>query len=280
MRRMALAVVSVLVAAAVMSAVSTSVEPPATTVPGRSVASLPAQRATVPPSTVPVYPARGSGPNGSHTMTGSRAVALTFDDGPDPDNTPRLLDVLKQFGVHATFCVNGIKVQLYPDVVRRIHAEGHALCNHSWRHIRQLGTYGRPRIRRDLSDTNNAIHAVVPDAVISYFRAPSGAWTDDYITAAAELGMTSIHWDVDPSDWDSVSYGWGPAMVSHIVGVLRSEVRPGSIVLSHDDHKPDTTEAYRLLLPWLKERFQLVALPPGGLWSTGPGLPAGWIGPN
>ncbi|HZN17870.1 MAG TPA: polysaccharide deacetylase family protein [Micromonosporaceae bacterium] len=279
MRRIALAVVAVLAVAAAMSAETTPTKAPAATAPSQGSPAAPAPPVTAAP-TVPIHPTRGTGPNGSHLTTGSYAVALTFDDGPDPVNTPRLLDVLSDAGVHATFCVNGDKVQRYPEVVRRIHAEGHALCNHSWRHIRQLGTYGQPRIRRDLLDTNNAIRAVVPDAAVSYFRAPGGAWTDDYVTVAAELGMVSIHWDVDPSDWQSEVYGRGPAMVNHIIDVLRSEVRPGSIVLSHDHWKPDTTEAYRRLLPWLKEHFTLVALPPGGLWFTQPGPRIDWPGPR
>ncbi len=209
--------------------------------------------------------ASGTGPYGSHTNTGTPAIALTFDDGPDPVNTPQILNVLERCGVKATFCVVGVKVQMYPDIIRRIHSEGHALCNHSWRHIRQLGTYGQARIRQDLSGTNDAIHAIVPDAAISYFRAPGGAWTDDYVTVARELGMTPIHWDVDPSDWDSAHYGTGHVMTNHIVGVVQSQVRPGSIVLSHDYQKPDTTAAYRALLPWLTARFALTALPPGGL---------------
>ena len=209
-----------------------------------------------------------TGPHGSFTNTGTRGVALTFDDGPDPVNTPKLLDVLAACGVKATFCMEGQKVVLYPDVVRRVYAEGHTVCNHSWRHIRQLGTYGQPRIRRDLTDTNNAIHAIVPDAKISYFRAPGGAWTDDYLKVCADLGMTPIHWDVDPSDWQSEVYGYGPAMVNHIVHEVRTQTRPGSIILSHDYQKPNTTEAYRILLPWLISQFELIALPPGGL-STG-----------
>jgi peptidoglycan/xylan/chitin deacetylase (PgdA/CDA1 family) len=228
-------------------------------------------------ATIDRPPATGSGPLGSRTTTGSNAVALTFDDGPDPINTPRILDLLKQCGVHATFCVNGVKVQLYPDVIRRIHAEGHALCNHTWRHIRQLGTYGQPRITQDLTDTNNAIHAIVPDAAISYFRAPSGTWSDDYLAVCAAMSMTPIHWDVDPSDWQSEVWGTGASMVNHIVEVVQGNVRPGSIVLSHDYQKPDTTAAYRILLPWLKARFTLIALPPGGIVTTtamGPAQPA------
>jgi peptidoglycan/xylan/chitin deacetylase (PgdA/CDA1 family) len=205
------------------------------------------------------------GLNGSHKTTGSLTVALTFDDGPDPVNTPRILDVLAQCGVKATFCVLGYRVVSYPDVIRRIVAEGHTLCNHSWRHIMQLGTYGPTLIRDDLHQTNDAIHAIVPGAPIRYFRAPGGFWSADYVSVAHDLGMTPIDWEVDPRDWDFNAYGTGQGMTAHIIANVEANVRPGSIVLSHDYEKPATTAAYRVLLPWLVARFQLVALPTGPL---------------
>jgi peptidoglycan/xylan/chitin deacetylase (PgdA/CDA1 family) len=210
-------------------------------------------------------PVTGTGPLGTRKSTGSAAVALTFDDGPDAVTTPRMLDLLAQCGVKATFCVNGIKVGPNPELIRRIVREGHTLCNHTWSHIRQLGSYGQDLIRQDLQKTNDAIHAIVPDAKISYFRAPGGVWTQDYITVAHELGMTPLHWAVDPSDWDYNTYGHGSSMVNHIISNVESNVRPGSVVLSHDFQKPDTVTAYRTLLPWLKERVELIALPPEGL---------------
>jgi peptidoglycan-N-acetylglucosamine deacetylase len=209
--------------------------------------------------------AMGSGPLGTVKTTGSAAVALTFDDGPDAVTTPKILDLLAQCGVKATFCVNGIKVGPNPELIRRMVREGHTLCNHTWRHIRQLGTYGKDLIRQDLQQTNDAIHAIVPDARVPYFRAPGGAWTPDYLTVAHELGMTSLHWDVDPSDWDYANYGRGDSMVNHIISNVEGNVRPGSVVLSHDFQKPETVTAYRILLPWLKARLQLIALPQEGL---------------
>jgi peptidoglycan-N-acetylglucosamine deacetylase len=209
--------------------------------------------------------ASGTGPLGTVTTTGSAAVALTFDDGPDAVTTPRILDLLAQCGVKATFCVNGIKVGPNPELIRRIVREGHTLCNHTWRHIRQLGTYGPFLIREDLQATNDAIHAIVPDAKIPYFRAPGGAWTQDYITVAHEMGMTALHWDVDPRDWDYDQFGRGDALINHIIGNVEGNVRPGSVILSHDFQKPETVAAYRVLLPWLKARLELIALPQQGL---------------
>jgi peptidoglycan/xylan/chitin deacetylase (PgdA/CDA1 family) len=144
-------------------------------------------------------------------------------------------------------------------------AEGHTLCNHTWRHIRQLGSYGPNLIRQDLTDTNNAIRAAVPGARIAYFRAPGGEWTPDYLTVAREMGMTPLHWYVDTRDWESSRWGRGQSMVNHIIGIVHNDTRPGAVILSHDFQKPDTTAAYRVLLPWLKARFTLIALPPSGL---------------
>jgi len=70
---------------------------------------------------------------------------------------------------------------------------------------------------------------------------------------------------VDTRDWESSVWGKGQPMVDHIVSIVHAETRPGVVILNHDYNKPDTTAAYRILLPWLKARFKLIALPPGGL---------------
>ncbi|GIH04718.1 chitooligosaccharide deacetylase NodB [Rhizocola hellebori] len=211
--------------------------------------------------------ATGTGPFGTVIATGSMDVALTFDDGPDPVNTPKVLDLLKQCGLKATFCVNGIKVANARSVIERIHNEGHTFCNHTWRHIRQLGSYGPDLIREDLTMTNNAIRSVVPDAKISYFRAPGGEWTADYVSVARSMGMTSLHWHLDTRDWESSQYGKGSSMVNHIINYVEGSCHPGSVILMHDYQKPDTTEALRTIMPWLKARFSVVALPRDGMAS-------------
>ncbi|GHJ49529.1 hypothetical protein Cs7R123_68710 [Catellatospora sp. TT07R-123] len=205
--------------------------------------------------------ATGTGPAGSILRTGTDAVALTFDDGPDPINTPKILDMLKQCGVKATFCLVGFRARDRPDLVRRIYAEGHTLCNHSWQHLTDLGKRTHKAIVDDLTGTNKAIHAIVPDAKIAYFRAPGGNFTAEMVQIAKDLGMASIYWHVDPRDWDSSAFGKGSKMVNHVISAVEGNVRPGSIILSHDNGKPDTITAYRTLLPWLAARFDLIALP-------------------
>ncbi len=201
------------------------------------------------------------GPAGSVLTTGSDSVALTFDDGPWPEHTPQMLDLLKQHGVQATFCVIGKHAQVYPDLIRRILAEGHTLCNHSWRHDLELGTRGEAAIRDDLVATNKAIRDAAPDAKISYFRAPGGNFTPEIVAIAKSMEMTSIYWHVDTRDWEVSKYGHGQTMVNHIVSTVQDKCRRGSIILAHDKSKPDTVTAFKTLVPWLKQRYKLIPLP-------------------
>jgi peptidoglycan/xylan/chitin deacetylase (PgdA/CDA1 family) len=203
----------------------------------------------------------GDGPDGSVNVTGSSGVALTFDDGPDPDLTPKILDLLGEHGTKATFSLVGWRARDHPEVVHRMAAEGHTLCNHSWQHLMDLGHRPSSYLHWDLSQTTRAIQTAAPDTPVRYFRAPGGNFTPGLVALVRQYGMTPLSWNVDPRDWDSASYGFGEPMVRHIVGTVQANVRPGRIVLSHDCKHPDTITAYATLLPWLKSRYTLIPLP-------------------
>jgi peptidoglycan/xylan/chitin deacetylase (PgdA/CDA1 family) len=194
--------------------------------------------------------------------TGGTEVALTFDDGPDPAYTPQLLALLRKHDVKATFCLVGKNVQAHPDLVRAIVADGHALCNHTWNHDLKLGTRGEAAIRADLQRTNDAIKAAVPDAEVKYFRHPGGMWTPAAVKVAADLGMVCAGWEVDPTDWNVAKWSAGAQMKQHVLAVLRAEVKPGSIVLSHDagGDRSGTLAAYTEALPELKAKYTLAKL--------------------
>jgi peptidoglycan-N-acetylglucosamine deacetylase len=192
---------------------------------------------------------------GAKRSTGSSAVALTFDDGPDPTWTPQMLDLLKQQGLKATFCVIGIHVRDHPDLVARIVREGHTLCNHSWQHDMKLGEKTPDQIRADLSRTSAAIRKAVPNARIPYYRQPGGKWTATIVNVAQQLGMAPLGWAVDPADWSKP--GTQP-----IIDRVKTHTHAGSIVLMHDGggDRSQTLAACRTLIPWLKQRYRLVAL--------------------
>ncbi|RZU50001.1 polysaccharide deacetylase [Krasilnikovia cinnamomea] len=211
---------------------------------------------------IPAALPNGTGPARSLRTTGSSTVALTFDDGPDPVQTPRLLELLAQHDVKATFCLVGTQVRKHPDLVRDIVAAGHTLCNHSWDHSFTLGKGKPAQIQADLERTNEAIRAAAPGAEIPYFRAPGGNFTERLVRVAAAGEMISLYWEVDPRDWERSPGESGAAHVDKVVNGVKQAVRPGSIVLSHDFSQPDTIEAYRRLLPWLTKNFRL-GLPTG-----------------
>ncbi|GID96042.1 hypothetical protein Adi01nite_54540 [Amorphoplanes digitatis] len=201
------------------------------------------------------------GPADSLMRTGDAGVALSFDDGPDPVQTPRMLDLLRRHGVKATFCLVGRNAAAHPDLVRRIVAEGHTLCNHTWRHSLTLGKRKAAVIEADLRRTNDAIRAAAPGAQIRYVRAPGGNFTGAFVAAGARLGMKSIYWQVDPRDWEHPGGESGAAHRAKVVRSVKKHVHKGAIVLSHDYGQPETIAAYEQLLPWLKGRYRLVALP-------------------
>lgn len=179
------------------------------------------------------------------TGRGGRTVALTFDDGPDPRNTPRLLDLLRARHVTAVFCLWGEHARQYPELVRRIVAEGHILCNHSLNHD-DLGTWTPEQIRADLISTNAAIRAAVPRARIPYFRAPYGSWGQSP-AVAAELGMQPLGWRLAVGDWE-------PPGTDELVRRLLDGVTPGAVVLLHDGggDRTQTVDAVARIIPELR----------------------------
>ena len=201
--------------------------------------------------------AGGHGPGHSLRTTGTTMVALTFDDGPDPVQTPKILALLAQYQIKATFCLVGQNVEKHPEIVRQIVAAGHTLCNHTWNHSLTIGKDQPAQIRADLAKTSAAIRAAVPDAQIPFFRAPGGNFTDRLVSVAAEDGMTSLYWAVDPRDWYHPSGESADAHIARVIAEIRKSARPGAILLSHDFNQPETITAYAKLLPWLKENFLL-----------------------
>ncbi len=236
---------------------------PAATTPAATRPIPARQTSGKPPATSakPAVATRTVGPAGARMTTGSKGVALTFDDGPDPTLTPQILKLLAQHRVRATFCLVGENAQRHPDLVRRIAAAGHTLCNHSWDHSMKLGLEPVPRIRADLQRTNDAMRRAAPKAKIGYFRAPGGKFTPRLVGVAKQLGMTSIYWMVDPRDWEHGRNESPQAHQKRVIWRITKHTRHGAIVLSHDYAQPDTIAAYRKLLPYLRKHYQLIPLP-------------------
>jgi peptidoglycan-N-acetylglucosamine deacetylase len=155
-----------------------------------------------------------------------KEVALTFDDGPWPGATDRILAILRRLHVAATFFMVGHQVDAYPGIVRRVAASGLEIGNHSFDHPEGFAALSDERINSEMADTNTLLAnlGVTPTA----FRPPGGSYDDGVVATARAQGMRTVLWDVDPRDWVS---GVAPKL---IVSNVLHKVRPGSIVLLHD----------------------------------------------
>lgn len=156
-------------------------------------------------------------------------IAMTFDDGPHKEQTPRLLDMLKQRGIKATFFVCGQCVAEYPAIAKRIVEEGHEIASHSWSHPNLI-----PMSESAVKDQLDRTHAIVKQATgveMKLFRPPYGNFTARQRNwAFATYGYRTILWDVDTLDWQHRN----PAKTEHNA---LTQSKAGSIVLQHDIHK-------------------------------------------
>ncbi len=174
------------------------------------------------------------------------AIALTFDDGPHVKNTPRLLDMLKERGIKATFFLIGKNVVEHPEIVRRIVAEGHEVANHTWDH-KGLRTMSFDAITVELQKTHDAIVTACGVAPTLY-RPPFGAITTKQKTLVMEkFHYPAILWEVDPRDWQS------PRTVAKVHDTILKDTHAGSIILCHDIHEP-TIDAMPTTLDELKAK--------------------------
>jgi peptidoglycan-N-acetylglucosamine deacetylase len=171
---------------------------------------------------------KNAGVTFSRVLVSGNYIALTFDDGPHPQNTPRLLDMLRARNVKATFYVIGRSVDLYPQIVRRTVAEGHEIGNHTHTH-RLLSKLGNDEVRQEISRCRDAIvraAGVQPRTM----RPPYGGMLQAQREMVFnEFGNPCILWSVDPLDWKRP----GPGVVT---SRILSGTTAGSIVLAHDLH--------------------------------------------
>lgn len=179
------------------------------------------------------------------SRTSRPVVALTFDDGPHGVLTPKLLDVLRDAHVRATFFVLGSNVSAYPDIARRIVAEGHEIASHSWSHP-SLTKVSAGRFEHEIRDTTDIIERTTGQRV-TMMRPPYGALNHRVTKALLEdYQLDVILWDVDPLDWRRPG---SDAITRRLV----SGAHPGAILLAHDIH-PGTIAAIPATIAQLKAK--------------------------
>ena len=164
------------------------------------------------------------------------SIAMTFDDGPSSRTTPRLLDLLEELNLQVTFFVLGKMVKQNPGVLKNIAAakQNHEICNHSWDHPRfyyKKTKLTDKEIRSQIEDTQKAIEdAGGKNSTSKIFRPPYGLIKDEQKKfIREELGYKIIGWNVDPTDWKTIS---SEQITKNIVG----STKDGQVILAHDIH--------------------------------------------
>ena len=174
-------------------------------------------------------------------------LALTFDDGPNQQFTPQVLDILRQYNAYASFFVIGNRVPAHPELVRRTYQEGHDVGNHSWSHP-MLNKLTPEQINQEYQVTQQVIaQAGIPAPTM--FRPPYGIRTE---AALATIPIPFMLWNVDPRDWSEKD-------VNALVGHILSHSKPGSVIVMHDTSNV-TVEALRRVIPELQKNYKLVTL--------------------
>jgi peptidoglycan/xylan/chitin deacetylase (PgdA/CDA1 family) len=159
---------------------------------------------------------------------GKNRIALTFDDGPDPEVTPRILDILKDQEIPAAFFCIGEKASQHPSIITRMAGEGHIIGNHSYSHGVVFDLKRRGSMVRDIAEAGETIWRICGSKP-AWFRPPYGVTNPAVAYAAGKLGYTVIGWSVRSKD----STTSNPAKV---MARIRRKWKDGGIILLHDTH--------------------------------------------
>lgn len=171
----------------------------------------------------------------------SKAVALTFDDGPSTVNTPKVLATLKKYNAHATFFVVGTRVSAGANVLKQELAQGCEIGNHSWDHAK-LSRLKMKGVNKECRKTEKLVRKLT-GYKIPFLRPPYGAISN---TMRKKLKQPMVLWSVDTLDWKSRN-------AKAVLKMVKKNVSDGDIILMHDIH-PSTAEAIKKVIPWLIEQ--------------------------
>lgn len=178
----------------------------------------------------------------------TKQVALTFDDGPDPEVTTAILATLKKYDAKATFFMLGSRVEYYPEIAKNVEKAGHELGNHTWNHP-DLTKASSNKVNSEIAKTSSIIKDVTGKNA-TVFRPPYGAAND---SVRAQTDLPSILWDVDTLDWKHRN-------ANELLRIVKSSTQDGSIILMHDIHQSTADGLDSVLAHLKKEGFTFVTV--------------------
>ena len=175
-------------------------------------------------------------------------VALTFDDGPKIGSTERLLDGLKERDVKVTFFVIGKLAEQYPDIIKRIDAEGHLIGNHTYSHV-DISRLDDETASKEITDTSEAIERIIGKPT-EYVRPPFGTWQEEL---EQEMDVIPAMWTLDPKDWTTRN-------ADEIVNKVVTKVKDGDIILLHDCYNSSVEATLRIIDLLQGEGYEFVTV--------------------
>ncbi len=179
-----------------------------------------------------------------------KLIALTFDDGPDPEETPLILDLLSQYQAKATFFVLGKKVEQYPELAAREVLEGHEIANHTYTHRYFNRPITREVLNSEITRTDEAILRATGQKPV-LFRPPGGYYGQAVVDGAKQAGYKTVLWS-----WHQDTEDWNRPGTEKIIRKVLTNARNGDIILFHDhvEGKSQTAAALQKILPELSNR--------------------------
>ncbi|MFW6029523.1 MAG: polysaccharide deacetylase family protein [Halanaerobiales bacterium] len=180
-----------------------------------------------------------------------KLVAITLDGTWGAEKTDQILEILREEEVKISFFFAGYWLEKYPDVVKKIAAEGHEIENHTFTHP-HCKSLSKDKLIDELESTSDLVEKLIGKRP-KYFRPPFGEYNNNVIKTSNDLGYQVIQWTIDSHDWMEPG-------VDYIVDRVMSNVKSGDIILMHNN-APDTPEALGKIIPELKEKgFKIVPL--------------------
>jgi peptidoglycan-N-acetylglucosamine deacetylase len=180
----------------------------------------------------------------------SKRIMLSFDDGPHPEFTTKILGILNKYSLKAVFFMSGSNVESYPDIARSIFLNGHDTGNHSYDHI-SLENFDPVKMATDLENTTILLCSLTGQKDIKYFRPPYGKNSEAYIRYIRDKNAYSLHWTLD-------SYDYKNGDAEKIANSLLKDIKNGDIVLLHDtrEHVPEVLE--RIIPELIRRGFKFI----------------------
>lgn len=189
-------------------------------------------------------------PAAGESASGDPEILFTFDDGPSPTSTPKVLDELKKHGIHAVFFMvgemAGSENKKVPAIVKRILAEGHVIASHTMKHHDLCRLKSEEAAAADIDDGIAAIEAVAK-IKLAWFRTPYGARCERVEKLLAARGLSHFHWDLDPQEW---KHNNADQAFTYVTGNL-ARTASRNVLLMHDI-KTATVKALPQILEWIE----------------------------